>query len=265
VTRRRLVPVLIAIATVLTCRPGFAQDSPFGTTDNSFLVEEAFNQERGIFQNIFVFSRDKSGDWAGNFTQEWPVPAMRHQLSYSIPFDGGAGTPLHFGGVLLNYRYQVAEEGPGRPAFSPRVSLILPTGIQDDDTDHTGIQVNLPFSKREGRFYLHWNAGFTWLHDAELDDGQRASLTSPVLAGSVIWAARPLFNLMLETVVAFNDNGVSHDTNVTLSPGFRWGWDRGDDRQIVIGLAVPATFADSGNSGAILTYFSYELPFTKNR
>ena len=92
-----------------------------------------------------------------------------------------------------------SEEGPGRPAFSPRVSLILPTGIQDDDTDHTGLQVNLPFSKQEGRFYLHGNAGFTWLHDAELDDGQRASLTSPVLAGSVIWAARPLFNLLLES------------------------------------------------------------------
>ena len=33
-----------------------------------------------------------------------------------------------FGDVLLNYRYQALMEGPGRPAFSPRVSLILPTG-----------------------------------------------------------------------------------------------------------------------------------------
>lgn len=263
--RQRLVRVLIAIAAVLTCRSGFAQDSPFGTVDNSFLVEEAFNQERGVVQNIFVFTRDKSGDWSGNFTQEWPVPALRHQLSYTIPFDGGAGTQLHFGGVLLNYRYQVLEEGPGRPAFAPRVSLILPTGIQDDDTDHTGIQVNLPFSKREGRFYLHANAGFTWLHDAEIDSGQHASLTSPALAGSVIWATRPLFHLLLEAVVEFDDNGVSHDTKVAISPGFRWGWNLRDDKQIVIGLAVPATFADSGNSSAILTYFSYELPFTKNR
>jgi len=260
-----LIGILLRVAQAVQPAPPTGSSRPWAIVDNSFLVEEAFNQEKGIVQNIFVFTRDKSGDWSGNFTQEWPVPALRHQLSYSIPFDGGAGTPLHFGGALLNYRYQVAEEGPGRPAFAPRVSLILPTGIQDDDTDHTGIQVNLPFSKREGRFYLHWNAGFTWLHDAEIDGGQHASLTSPALAGSVIWATRPLFHLLLEAVVEFDDNGVSHDTRVAISPGFRWGWNLRDDKQIVIGLAVPATFADSGNSGALLTYFSYELPFTKNR
>ena len=45
---------------------------PFRITDNSFLVEEAFNQEAGIFQNIFNAARI-DGAWASTFTQEWPV------------------------------------------------------------------------------------------------------------------------------------------------------------------------------------------------
>ena len=69
----------------------------------------------------------------------------------------------------MNYRYQVLEEGPGRPAFSPRASLVLPTGSVSDGRGNGsyGLQVNLPFSKRHGAFYWHWNAGFTWLPRAE--------------------------------------------------------------------------------------------------
>ena len=42
--------------------------------DNSFLVEEAFNQEAGVFQNIFGAAR-RNGHWGATFTQEWPVVA----------------------------------------------------------------------------------------------------------------------------------------------------------------------------------------------
>ena len=43
-------------------------------TDNSFLVEEAFNQEAGVVQNILTWTRGHHGTWDGNFTQEWPAP-----------------------------------------------------------------------------------------------------------------------------------------------------------------------------------------------
>ena len=52
--------------------------------DNSFLVEEAFNQERGIVQNIFTWTRGRDRTWNATFTQEWPVPGMTHQLSYTV-------------------------------------------------------------------------------------------------------------------------------------------------------------------------------------
>ena len=74
------------------------------------------------------------------------------------------------GDTLLNYRYQALMEGPGRPAFSPRASLVLPIGQRQATASGNGsygLQVNLPFSKQTGDWSWHWNAGLTWLPRAE--------------------------------------------------------------------------------------------------
>lgn len=54
--------------------------------DNSFLVEEAYNQEAGVVQHIqsFMYLR-QSKEWAYSFTQEWPLGDETHQLSYTVP------------------------------------------------------------------------------------------------------------------------------------------------------------------------------------
>src|SRR5258708_35313689 len=74
-------------------------------TDNSFLVEEAFNQEAGVVQNIFEWTLGRHGTWNGSFTQEWPAPGTKHQLSYSVPF-ASTGDPAGLGAVMLHHRYQ---------------------------------------------------------------------------------------------------------------------------------------------------------------
>ena len=56
VPRRRRRPAAPAPAAAV-------ERKPFEISDNSFLVEEAFNQERGIFQNIFGAART-GGQWA---------------------------------------------------------------------------------------------------------------------------------------------------------------------------------------------------------
>lgn len=242
----------------------------FEIVDNSFFVEEAFNQDKGIFQNIFLWARDRSGHWNGSFTQEWPAPAITHQLSYTIPF-GGGGSPASFGGVLLNYRYQALEEAQGRPAFAPRFSVILPTGRAVDDSDRPGIQVNLPFSKQVGDLYAHWNAGFTWLHGARAGGTGKVNLMSPLFAGSVVWNTRPYLNLMLEGVLNLQDSvtgfqQTSRERVATISPAIRGGWTLTGDKQIILGAAVPVTFTEGEeHSTAFLIYFSYELPFISNR
>src|SRR5438876_6718461 len=64
-----------------------------GIMDNSFLIEEAYNQEAGIVQHIFngVYSVDRiSGTTQRrldlSFTQEWPAYGQAHQFSYTIPY-----------------------------------------------------------------------------------------------------------------------------------------------------------------------------------
>ena len=243
---------------------------PFKITDNSFLVEEAFNQEAGVFQNIFGAMRIQ-GTWAASFTQEWPIATQTHQLSYTLAFIND-GTQNGVGDALLNYRYQAMMEGPGRPACSPRLSLVLPSGNSGKGLGNgsLGLQVNLPFSKQTGDWYWHWNGGVTWLPRAKAphrrDDLAVDSLTSPFLSGSGIYRLRPMFDLMLESVLSFDQSmteaGTMRDTVFTLSPGFRGGWNVGD-KQIVVGFALPISWTDTTNTGAFL-YFSYELPFRKN-
>lgn len=213
--------------------------------DNSFLVEEAFNQEAGVVQNIFTWMLSRHGAWAGNFTQEWPVPGSRHQFSYSLVFSS-TGETTGLGDLLLNYRLQLRDETARTPAISPRLSLILPTGRAADGLGGgtTGLDMNLPASKQFGDFYLHLNAGYTWLPDV---------LTATRFAGSGIWRAAPMLNLILEAAAVV-------DESFTLSPGFRRGWNFGE-RQLVVGIAAPMTRAEGRSTTALLTYLSYELPF----
>ena len=170
---------------------------------------------------------------------------MAHQISYTVPFSS-TGRAAGIGDVLLNYRFQLRAETVRGPAISPRLSVILPTGREAAGlgSGTAGLQVNLPASKQFGQFYLHANAGYTWLPDVQ---------AAPQISGSGIWRVTPALNLMLEGVLEFDDS-------LTVSPGFRRGWNFGN-HQLVIGVAAPITYADGRSTAALLTYFSYELPF----
>lgn len=260
----RLVSLTIGTALTVatlgaTVRPAAAQTAPapkFGIADNSFLVEEAFNQETGVFQNIFVMSRSRHGVWNGSFTQEWPAPGMRHQLSVTAPlsvFNGSAAV----GDGLINYRFQVSN-GEGRmPAFSPRLSAVLPTSADRRayGTSGVGWQVNLPASKQFGALFVHANAGSTMMRDGKGSDWQQ----TPFVAGSVIVALRPMFNLMFATYSESRPELGGRERVTTYAPGFRTGWNIGD-KQWIIGIAVPITRGATHDTG-VLGYLSYELPF----
>src|SRR5262245_16100843 len=64
-----------------------------GIRDNSFFVEEAYNQEPGVVQHIFngvsTWDRVDGPDDQSlilTFTQEWPIFSQKHQFSYTIPY-----------------------------------------------------------------------------------------------------------------------------------------------------------------------------------
>ncbi|MBI3303199.1 MAG: transporter, partial [Deltaproteobacteria bacterium] len=149
--------------------------------DNSFLIEEAYNQEPGVVQHIFtgLYGEDRNShphqrSWNLSFTQEWPVFSQRHQFSYTIPFSftrEGRDHQDGIGDLLLNYRLQALEESAQIPAFAPRFSLIIPTGSRDEGTGNgvVGYQWSLPFSKKLGpRFAMHADLGLTYLPDTRV-------------------------------------------------------------------------------------------------
>src|SRR6185437_17086500 len=91
-----------ALALSVACGPLAAQESgePAPIADNSFLIEEAYNQEAGVVQHISTFARpDGGGAWAYAFTQEWPFRGMKRQLSYTIPVLSEAGSGTGIGDV----------------------------------------------------------------------------------------------------------------------------------------------------------------------
>ncbi len=244
---RVIILVMLASSAVL------AQNGarPFEITDNSFFVEEAFNQDAGVFQNIATFRMSARDEWDASFTQEWPLFGQTHQISYTIPFataTGGAGV----GDAMIHYRIQLLTEGARTPAFSPRISLIVPSGNADRGlgSGGTGWQVNLPFSEQAGDTYLHWNVGATHL------DG----LLAPQAAASAIWRARPMLNLMLETLIQRTMS--RGKKRVTVSPGARFGWNRGD-AQVIVGVAAPVVWSDGSALLSGFGYLSYELPFNR--
>jgi hypothetical protein len=270
--------VLVAIVWIVVGSVCPAEERPIDVIeDNSYLIEEAYNQEPGVVQHIFNAQYTKSGrthGWQFNFTQEWPVFSQDHQFSYTIPSyhlvdDGSRASGL--GDILVNYRYQLVYEGDVKPAVAPRFSLILPTGNRKKDTGNNvvGYQVNLPVSKKiSDRIALHFNLGATVLPHvkAPVDDNRNSgkkSLTSVNVGGSAIYALLPRFNLMLEWVgnsdQSFSDNGKRQRSFLsTLSPGFRTAVVNEDTLQIVTGAAMPIGLnRKTDNLGAFL-YLSIE-------
>jgi hypothetical protein len=244
-----LVQIARVILFLIAASPAaFAQAAPrpFEITDNSFLVEEAFNQDAGVFQNIVTFRAGARDDWDASFTQEWPLFGQRHQVSYTIPYAAAATGGTGVGDAMIHYRVQMTTDRPGVPAFSPRISLIVPSGSQARGlgTGHAGWQVNLPFSEQAGDTYLHWNLGAT-----RVDSG-----LAPHAGASVIWRARPMLNLMMEAMI-------QRAAGVTLSPGARFGWNHADS-QVILGVAAPIVWSEGSALMSGFGYLSYELPFT---
>ena len=274
--------IVIAVIAVWGSPPGLpaAEQRPIDVIeDNSFLIEEAYNQEAGVVQHIFnaSFSNDShTRGWTFTFTQEWPIFSQDHQFSYTIPSyhsrDGGDRLS-GLGDILLNYRYQALMEGDVTPAFAPRFSLILPTGNHKKGTGDNvvGYQWNLPLSKKLGpRFVTHVNLGLTYLPHVRgvLDDSsgqlsKRRSLVSYNVGASGIFALFPRFQLMLEWVGNFeqqiNDSGrVERDFMPVISPGIRGAVVNEDKLQIVVGAAAPIGLNRKADNYGALLYLSIE-------
>ncbi|HEU5314328.1 MAG TPA: transporter [Candidatus Udaeobacter sp.] len=244
-----------------------------GIQDNSFFIEEAYNQEPGVVQHILnvpINFINGSHEIVPSFTQEWPVFSQTHQFSYTIPYaftEGDNG----IADMRLNYRLQALTEDEYTPAFAPRLSLVLPTGDRDKDlgTGVVGYETNLPFSKIiSDRWTVHFNAGMSVFPDV-----RNHHLTNYNLGASAIYAVGRDFNLMLETVAGWNDDiaegvfspepTVDRTTTALISPGARYAFNLPNDAQLVVGLALPIGLTSDSPDWGLFFYCSFEHPFMR--
>jgi hypothetical protein len=239
--------------------------------DNSFLIEEAYNQEDGVIQHISFFQRlANSEDWVYTLTDEWPLRTQKHQFSLTVAAThagdfGGFG----FGDTLINYRYQLIGSGETKLAMAPRISLLLASG---DSTvgrgfGGNGLQTNLPVSLvLSKKLVTHFNAGATWIPHAKNSAGDKAGVVAVNLGQSFIWQFSNRINGMLETVWTSGEDVVAPGKTVRsddlfLSPGIRWAYNFKSGLQIVPGIAVPVGVGPSTGEKGIIGYLSFEYPF----
>ena len=243
--------------------------------DNSFLIEEAYNQGRGIVQHISAFSRAEGGDWEYTFTQEWPFLSQHNQLSFTLPLarlsDGTGGRKTALGDIALNYRRQLLGVDGGSIALSPRLSVLLPTG--DETTGHgsggVGLQANLPLSILVStRLVTHYNGGFTLTPSARNAAGDEATAFGFHAGASAIVLLTPRLNLMLEGLWTRDHVVVGGDLTdgveaVFLNPGLRYAFDTRGGLQIVPGIAYMIGVGPSAGENGIFLYLSLEHAFSQ--
>jgi hypothetical protein len=240
--------------------------------DNSFLLEEAYNQEDGVVHNATTFSRDRdTKDWIATFTQEWPLVTEDHQVSYTLTGSGvrGPGDRRYegLGDLALHYRYQALSDD-ARTALAPRITLLVPTGASSRGlgTGGVGVQANLPFSVRLGTFLAaHSNLGGGWTPSGKAPDGAAASYRSLFAGQSLIallgYRVNALVELLWTGTQTTTHGHTTRSDAVFVSPGVRLGFDVPGGLQIVPGLAVPIGIGPSAGSLSVFGYLSFEFPF----
>lgn len=259
-----------------------------GVQDNSFLLEEAYNQDPGVVQHIVTgrlegdrnAARIRHGE--ATFTQEWPVRSIRHQLSYTLPF---ASTFLRkkahwetanqgVSDVQLNYRFAALLEDPDMPAVAPRLSITLPLGDEERglSTGEMGYEAGLPASKEWGTLAVHANVlmGITPGVDLALADGTttpKRDLVHYAMGASTVLIAHSRIQPLVEVLAEWEDDldetgAITRTQSTVVSPGLRWGFDtRGG--QLVIGAAAPMGVTEDAPTLAGFLYLSFEHGFQK--
>ncbi|NUN68521.1 MAG: transporter [Bacteroidetes bacterium] len=244
-----------------------AQEFTKAIEDNSFFIEEAYNQEQRVVQHItnasFLNNTNSLFDaYDLSFTQEWPAGGRTHQLSYTVPYSivGTPGTS-GIGDVMLNYRFQMVDS-PAR-AFAPRVSVILPTGDKQRGlgSEVFGIQTNLPYSERiSNTFVTHVNIGGTYSPDGIEVGSSTEDYSDIFVGGSAILLLSYRLNVMMEILYINSGSSDRRTDEMIVSPGMRFAIDIGGV-QIVPGLAFPYSSSTHETTKGMFLYISTEHSF----
>lgn len=238
--------------------------------DNSFLLEEAFNQEWGVYQFIQKYQTSENGGFDYIFENEIPLTDKTHQLSYSITtskMESGRTTTI--GDTSLNYRWQpLNKDGM---LLAERFGVVIPTGSinEGSGTGSYGFEFMQAASLTvRDNFMAHFNFGFSVRPGMRSEVSDKRRTSSAFTAGSsIVYLWRDNFNFLLEGLLEsgqdINPDGSKRpSTTFTLNPGMRFGWDfEWKDMQVVPGLSFPVELLNSPTEAGVLFYLSFEPKF----
>ncbi len=239
--------------------------------DNSFFIEEAYNQEPGIVQHIQSYQYNSNdSSWFYTFTQEWPLHGKKHQISFLFPVmhltDNTSDTGT--GDILINYRYQLIDKE--KLSISPRFSVILPTGDYKKGfgTGSWGFQTNIPLSvELSDQFVTHWNIGLTVTPGAREPGGGSANTLGFNYGASIIWLTSENFNLMFEAAGTNNEYVIADymgristpkEDSFFINPGMRFAINCDSGLQIVPAISFPIGVGPSEGENGVFFYLSFE-------
>lgn len=233
--------------------------------DNSFLVEEAYNQEPGVVQFINVWQKQQKGnDWTYTFINEIPMGSQAHQFSYELPFTHlDANDKTQIEDIKLNYRYEFLRNET--VVTTGRLSLTTPTGDYKKGfgSNAVGYEASMITSvKISNKWVQHWNLGAGITPDAKLANGDKADNSKFFWGMSQVYLYTDNLNFMLELAGSHEQVTTGPDTaaweqSAVLSPSVRYAIDIGN-WQFVPGLAIPFGIGPTAGQNQALVYLSIE-------
>lgn len=239
--------------------------------DNSFLLEEGFNQEPGVYQFIQkyqTFNRAKGYEYS--FENEIPIPDESRQFSYEFAH-GRADSEGHgaISDITLSYRIQPLNKDGF--LMADRFGLIVPTGRVEKGAGNGvwGFEFSKAVTIPVGEKWMnHWNFGFSVLPNAKSQGhDERGTITSFSSGTSLIYLFSDRLNFMLEALLESGqgieaDGSKSAETSLTLNPGLRFAVDLDwKETQIVPGISFPTEMLNNRTEHGVLVYLSIEPKF----
>ncbi|HEY0653586.1 MAG TPA: hypothetical protein VGD65_10690 [Chryseosolibacter sp.] len=216
------------------------KNQPMSIEDNSFIIEEAFNQSPGVIQ--YTASSQVANDGTAiNLECELPLSGERHQLSFSLPTKVSSFT-FAVEELMISYRPLVS----GRHRWimiTPRLSLIVPTATIEPRLNGGtfGIEWNFALTKRLSRNVIsHINLGSTHPLARSHNEPQLNRLHDKFCGASLVLALARNMDLLAE-FKATNASGhfASAGTwNLVANPGCRFLF-KVTNFVIVPGLSAP--------------------------
>lgn len=207
-------------------------------TDNSFFLEEAFNQTIDTVQ----FSQDyNSLNNEFTATGEIPLKSEEHQFSYTV----GQGRAIN---PTLSYRYQSVNVP--NALLAHRFGVVVP--IEDE---RYGFEYKQALTLiLNDKWMNHWNLGL--FHYPRF---KHRTYNSYNAGTSFVYYAKENLNLVFESYLESDEN---YETGLIINPGLRAALNlEWQETQIVPGISFPISFNQETINAGVFLYLSIEPKF----